>query len=278
MADLSIPLKQCNRKERCVHPDGSWLPATPEYFGRNQNNPDGLQYWCRHCDRVYKREWRAAHRESTRQSQKQWVEEHADQYTEIKRESDHRYYFANAERIKARVLRYRIANAEWKRDYDRRWQRENADKKNTYSRNWRKRNPDKVREQCRKWRRQNPEKARAITQRRIAKRRELPSTLTNEQWERCLEYWDYKCCVCRRPVGLWHILAEDHWIPQSKGGGYTNDNIVPLCHSRDGSNGLGSCNHSKGNKMPLEWLIEEFGEHEAQRILERFEAYWKSLL
>lgn len=40
----NVPLKQCSRKEKCVNPLGSWLPATLEYFERRG---DGLRGTCR---------------------------------------------------------------------------------------------------------------------------------------------------------------------------------------------------------------------------------------
>lgn len=45
----SIPLKQCSRKENCVHPDGPWLPATTEYFYKRSNVSSGLQWKCKVC-------------------------------------------------------------------------------------------------------------------------------------------------------------------------------------------------------------------------------------
>src|SRR5581483_2176482 len=47
----------------------------------------------------------------------------------------------------------------------------------------------------------------------VARKRSLPDTFTERDWQRALEYWDYKCAVCGRPRGLWHTLAADHWIP-----------------------------------------------------------------
>src|SRR5689334_15709466 len=49
MTDSSIPLKQCSRKERCVNPEGCWLPATNEYFHNSKKVKCGLTSMCKHC-------------------------------------------------------------------------------------------------------------------------------------------------------------------------------------------------------------------------------------
>lgn len=61
---------------------------------------------------------------------------------------------------------------------------------------------------------------------RNSKKKNLPATLTKEEWENILEKHNYSCVYC----GISNVpLAQEHWIPMSKGGGYTVDNIVPAC-------------------------------------------------
>lgn len=45
----SIPLKQCSRKELCLHPEGSVLPATTDYFSPDNRKLDGLMPTCKVC-------------------------------------------------------------------------------------------------------------------------------------------------------------------------------------------------------------------------------------
>jgi NMD protein affecting ribosome stability and mRNA decay len=62
--------------------------------------------------------------------------------------------------------------------------------------------------------------------RREETRRNLPATLTQKEWNDILEKYNYSCAYCGcndKP------LAQEHWIPSSRGGGYTADNIVPSC-------------------------------------------------
>ncbi|MCC6973194.1 MAG: hypothetical protein IT322_04195 [Anaerolineae bacterium] len=104
----------------------------------------------------------------------------------------------------------------------------------------------------------------------LLRKKRLPNTLRSRDWERCLEYWHYQCAICGRPRGLWHTLAQDHWIPLSHPDcpGTTPDNILPLCH------GEGGCNNSKGKKDPILWLREKLGSRRANQKLREIESYF----
>jgi hypothetical protein len=139
-------------------------------------------------------------------------------------------------------------------------------------RRWVKKNPEQARESTDKWWHGHPEQARErnrrMKQRHEARRRLLITDFTVKQWRRALIEFHYCCAVCGRPRGLWHALAQDHWIPESKGGHYTATNIVPLCHGIDG------CNNKKGKKDAHEWLVQEHGKRKAAKIEARIQAYF----
>jgi len=103
------------------------------------------------------------------------------------------------------------------------------------------------------------------------RKQKLPHTFTPQDWDRALEYWDYKCAICERPRGLWHTLSQDHWIPLThpECPGTVATNILPLCHGTDG------CNNSKGKKHPREWLIAKLGTRKANKKLKEIEAYFE---
>jgi 5-methylcytosine-specific restriction endonuclease McrA len=71
-------------------------------------------------------------------------------------------------------------------------------------------------------------------------------TLTASQWLGICDLFSAKCAYC----GSNKPLTVDHFVPLTKGGFLTAKNVLPAC---------GSCNSSKGNKNPFEWLenIEE---------------------
>lgn len=55
----------------------------------------------------------------------------------------------------------------------------------------------------------------------------VPATLTSEEWDDILRDADYSCIYC----GETENITQDHWLPLSRGGGYTAENIVPACKS-----------------------------------------------
>jgi hypothetical protein len=121
-------------------------------------------------------------------------------------------------------------------------------------------------------------KIRTRSQNRRTRVRELPNTLTNDQWEHTLEYFGYKCAVCGKPADFWTVLAQDHWVAVTNGGGTIAKNIVPLCHPKhDAPIGESYCNSSKGTSDPYEWLEKRYGKRKALSILKRIETYFETV-
>ena len=67
-----------------------------------------------------------------------------------------------------------------------------------------------------------------------------PMQLTTEQWEDCIKHFEGKCAYC----GKKKKLTQEHFIPLSKGGEYSVNNIIPAC---------GSCNSSKRDRDFFKW-------------------------
>jgi len=119
-------------------------------------------------------------------------------------------------------------------------------------------------------------KRRVYNRNRRARNRSFPNTLSTEQWQRALNYFNGCCAVCGRQLG--DLFGDqkgspDHWIPLSYDGddnpGTVATNIVPLCHGIDG------CNNSKSDTMPDEWLAREFGNREGRQIGRRIEDFFE---
>lgn len=87
----------------------------------------------------------------------------------------------------------------------------------------------------------------AIRQKHIRRSRvdNLKCTLTTEEWNQTLSDFDNRCAFCDK-AGV--ALHQEHFIPLTKGGEYTKNNIIPSCKS---------CNSSKSNKQPLDWLVKK---------------------
>ena len=77
-------------------------------------------------------------------------------------------------------------------------------------------------------------------QKRRSLKIKLETSFTNNQWEKCKKYFNNKCAYC----GKEKELTQDHFVPLSKHGEYTKNNIVPACKS---------CNSRKHNKNFFEW-------------------------
>jgi 5-methylcytosine-specific restriction endonuclease McrA len=72
----------------------------------------------------------------------------------------------------------------------------------------------------------------------------LDSNYTKEQWEECKNTFDNKCAYC----GKNDKLSQEHFVPVSKGGEYTENNIIPSCKS---------CNSSKNNSNFFDWYPKQ---------------------
>lgn len=233
------PLKRCSKQDECVHPLGCWQPADSAHFTISLKCKDGLYHTCKACRKAYR-------------------EQNRDRINAKNKE-----YYSRPE-VKARSSQvskeYRNKNADKIRERRHKQYLEHREKILDRNRS-RKRNYDTP-------------KVKADYHRRAAKKRSLPSNYTSRDWNVALSYFDHRCAVCGRPIGLWHTLAMDHWIPLSNSNcpGTIPTNIIPLCHGNDG------CNNSKSTKDPLKWLVERFGKRKAARVMKRIQSYFDFLL
>jgi 5-methylcytosine-specific restriction endonuclease McrA len=137
---------------------------------------------------------------------------------------------------------------------------------------WRKNNPEKEKVSVRRWQINNPEKVKVKAHRRRARKRNLSDSLTAQDWNACLEYWQRRCAYCSNPEGLLkHTkLHADHYLPLASPEcpGTTPANILPAC---------AACNHSKQDTDPATWLERKFGRRKAAEILDRIRAYFDSV-
>lgn len=236
---LAIPVKVCSK---C----GEVKPANGDHF--RMYSTGRLEAFCRVCSAIDKRLWREANPDRVLQSRRAWARENPER----KRQLDKRWRDANPDKVRAA---------------SKAWYEANHDLRIEVSRSWRAAHRDKSREYTKAWRKNNPQKRRIEHHRRRARKRNLASNFCIADWRRALDYFGGCCAVCGRPPGLWHTLAADHWIPLSKGGLTSPDNIVPLCH------GEGGCNNSKYNKDAAEWLLAKFGKRKGRAILRKIETY-----
>ena len=281
---MSSSIPQSKRCSKC----GETKPVSE--FGKDKSRKDGFRSQCKKCHRqsCSTPEYLERHRNYERQRRA------LPEVLERRRESNNRYYHQHKDipEIHKRKLEYnrqyraRPEVHEHRREYSYQYNARLDVRKHRREYHQRYYNTPEIHEQRLAYNREHnrqyyktPEyrtysRARAHT--RAAHKLNLPSTLTNEQWQHALNYFKGCCAVCGRPLrdlfGT-HFAAQDHWIPESSPNcpGYIATNIVPLCHGLDG------CNNKKYNTMPDVWLEREYGKRKAKQIIARIEAYFRSL-
>ena len=226
---------------------GKELPATAEWFVRSSRNKCGFVSKCKVCDKAW--------REENKEKIKQWNKEyHANNIEEIK-EKKKKYHIKNKERICEKTKIWRENNPGRYTGYMKKYRKDNYHKYKNY-----------FLQKGREYREKYPERGRMKAQKRKAKIFSLPASLTCDQWLIILKRFNYQCAYC----GLTELesrnilsqrLHQEHFIPVSKGGEYTHNNIIPACKS---------CNSSKQDKDFFEWYPQQefYSKEREQKILD----------
>lgn len=264
----SITSKRCSKGDTCVHPQGPVLPIT-EFDSSLIRR--GFQAPCKYCRSFYRGH---KHREVLEIPEGYKLCSKREQCVHVKGPilpATNEYFGAD----KSHTDGFHPSCKACKRKSDTQYFKANVEKVRASSRQYIKAHPEQSRIRIQQWCRANTARhrliKRAASQRRRALMRNLPAVYTDRDWQNCLTYFNNRCAICDRPSGFWHKLAQDHWIPVSKGGSYTPGNIIPLCH------GIGGCNNSKNDSDAHEWLISRFGKRKASQIEARVQAYFDSL-
>ncbi len=188
-------------------------------FHKNKKAKDGLQSFCKECRNKAERE---SYRKKEKRDRSEYLKE---------------YYEKNKEKIKARQ------RANWPERYAR--EKEQVLER---SKAWVKDNRERVNERNRRWRKNNPSSVKLSKSKRRALKKDtqvekITPELLAEHWaERNID--QDRCFYCEE--GTYEHL--DHYIPLSKGGGHTKENLVPSC---------ASCNLKKHDKMPEDFIKEQ---------------------
>lgn len=226
-------------------------PATTEFFGVEKRGSFGLRAVCKPCIKIQKRAYRQANKEKIAASKRE-------------------YELQNRDAINHRQRVYRKANHAELLAKSRDYRQTNKEKIAIRKRAYRQLNKEKIAAYDTKRRKDRPEIIRLQNVKRRARKRALPYTFTREQWESCLEYFNYCCAVCgcqlRDLFGNIEPHA-DHWIPLSNPDctGTVVTNMICLCNT---------CNLHKNAKHPEQWLIAKYGERKARIVLARVHEYF----
>lgn len=199
-------------------------------FTKNKNTWDGFGVECLDCRRKYNQK----HKKEKNEYQKQWVNKNKDKVYKSQKE----YYQENKISINKKKKEYLDTS-------------DNREIHNERVRGYRNKDLEKYRNY-----------SRLKKQQRRAIKKVLPNTLTQKEWETCIEFFSNNnilyCAYCGEVVNNPH---QDHIIPMANGGGYTKGNIIPTC---------GSCNCRKHISNMEEWYEQQdfFSQKRLNKIYE----------
>jgi len=204
------------------------LPATSDYFYKQKGGKYGLRGMCIDCKKKQDKQYAERNRDALI---KKW-REYNQQNREVINEKNREYYKANADQIRQQRKEQRERMPKIKKVKQsrkmKRYYEANKEKLKEYARSYRKTDHGRLIELKAKHRRK-------------ARERDLPATFTEKEWEECKKHFDYKCAYCEKSP---KVLHQEHFIPVSKDGEYTKQNIVPSCQE---------CNFRKHNLSFGDW-------------------------
>lgn len=241
---------------------GSELLATREYFYNVKRNADGFQSICIECDKKNRAEYRLKNADAIKERRaknskinskrtREWVLNNPEKA----KERQSKYALANKERLELHRKSYYLKNSDHSKEKSKEYVLANKEKISIYRKEYRIKNKEKICEYLRihyennkeaiaknnkQYRKEHIEAHRINNQRRKSLKKQLPSTLTEQQWANIKLHFNNSCAYC----GKESILTQEHFIALSKGGEYSFNNIIPSCQS---------CNSSKGNKDFFIW-------------------------
>jgi len=222
-----MKIKTCHRCKKELHVN---------YFYKSRDRKGGFQEKCKTCLKEYNeknkekiREYQKQYREQNKEIAKEYNKDYREKNQEKLSEQKKKYFQETKNERQKKQKEYYEINKEDIELKKREYYLQNREKILAYTKEWRK-----------EWAAKNKEKTRFYNNKYRAQKRNLPSTLTKEQWMNIKISFDYKCAYC----GMEKLLEQEHFIPLSKGGEYTKNNIVPACRS---------CNSSKRDKKFFEW-------------------------
>lgn len=200
-------------------------------FYKSPNNSDGLRTWCKTCLADYHIERYAIKKDHINAVNRKYRVENADKVKRADRERARQRYADDPEKHKRAVREYNLHHPEKHRDYARAYRaagKVNKEKMREYQRAYRERHRDEIAQRHRVHVEANREKIRMRMSNVKAQRRMAEGKVTTKEWKAILLFYGNSCGLCR--VSASELpMTVDHFIPLSKDGTNTWDNVWPLC-------------------------------------------------
>jgi hypothetical protein len=106
-------------------------------------------------------------------------------------------------------------------------------------------NKEEINQKYRLYRKKNKVAFNIRKQRRNTAKKNLIADFSIEDWNNCLEHFNYSCAYCGEKSDS---LQQEHFIPVAMNGNYTRNNILPACHR---------CNTSKRDRNFFKWYPKQ---------------------
>ena len=185
-------------------------------YHKDRSKRDGHCAYCKPCVIAYVRKYQKDNPERVAEASREYREAHRTELSEKQRQR----YYANREKVL------------------------------DYMRDYRRENREEVAERKRKWAAENPHLRWVGTYRQRCKANGLDPHIEDFTRADVINRYGDSCAYCR---GEFQEL--DHYVPVSKGGTHTLDNVRPSCTR---------CNRSKMSADPVEWLASNRAHKESR--------------
>lgn len=208
-----------------------------------------MQSECKECRKKIRKEYTIKNKEKIAATKKKYRESNKDEistYNKIYIEENKEYYRNYSKQ-------YYQDNIQHFKERDKNRYEENKEHFKKYRAN----NKERYKAWYKQYYKKNKGKYIINTQKRLAMKKKLASTLTLKQWELIKKDFDYKCAYCGQSLAL----EQEHFIALSNGGEYTHNNIIPACKS---------CNCSKNASDFFDWYHQQetYSKERENKILE----------
>lgn len=216
------------------------LVACSMNFSKQKNGKYGFESKCKECKNKYNKQYDIDHKDHKAEYYQNNKDHKAEYYQENKqhlREYYKHHYQENKEQYIERSKQYYENNKKHKAEYNKQWNEANRKRRN--------------------------ELARKAENKRRALKAQNGGEYTLEQWQECLEFFDYKCAYSGAELNNSNVNVE-HVLAISKGGTNNIYNIVPA---------LDTVNFSKNASDMLEWYKQQpyYSEERLNKILDWIE-------
>jgi 5-methylcytosine-specific restriction endonuclease McrA len=189
-------------------------------FGKRSDRPSGLQYYCKKCGSILRKQYRKGNEE------KYASYDHRDkEEIYLKNKS---YYWRHRESEKVRAAS---------------WYWDNLERASRNAKKWDERNPGRRSMDSKLWKQNNPGRIRILNFNRKASKLEALGISSDSQILNRIEVFGSRCWVCGNDwVSGRNRNAIDHVKPLNSGGSNWPANLRPICKS---------CNSRKNKKWPI---------------------------